>query len=551
MIASRNEKVGTPGKVIKGIWFARLAWMVALLSLEATGASALPHPWVLGKAFATVAISFCVALIVFGRGRLRPDDESVLPINRGWTTLHVSLICIFCGTGYLLNRLGAPNHEILLAAWYGSMLLLPVSMAGGLFGIRPLVRLLAQLRSAWALAALCGMLTVLGRGAMIAAWDAPTSSFGHVIQTSTFRGVTLLLGLFRSDLLSDPATSVIGTQNFTVQIAGRCSGIEGIALMFCLTVGWIVYSRRELRLWRAWMLVPIALVLIWSLNMVRIASLIAIGDAGYPEVADNGFHSEAGWIMFSLIALAFLFLVNGLKWFSRSGVALVDNENARPSAKDRLLAADNVAAVYLLPLLAILAAGFIAGAASAGFEWLYGLRLLAAGGVLYLYRREYRRMDWHFEWLGPVAGVFVFALWILAAFWMERPAGEHAGVAKGLASLGTVQRMVWITLRVVAATVTVPLAEELAFHGYVARRIIAADVETVRYSRLTLVSILGSAAAFGVLHGRMWLAGMAAGVVFGLVAKIRGRLGDAVIAHAIANGLISVWVLTRGDYSLW
>jgi len=42
-----------------------------------------------------------------------------------------------------------------------------------------------------------------------------------------------------------------------------------------------------------------------------------------------------------------------------------------------------------------------------------------------------------------------------------------------------------------------------------------------------------------------------AGVVFALVAKVRGRLGEAVAAHATAYLLIAVWVLARGDYSLW
>ncbi len=523
--------------------------MVCALSAEGVAASALPHPWVLGKSFATVAISFCVALIVFGRGTLRTADDLLSEPNIRWTGLHLAAIGIFCGTDYLLIRLAGPNRIVLLACWYGSILLLPISLAGALFGIREFVRLLAELGSAWALAAFYGTLMVLGRTALIGSWDAPTSGFGHAIEASTFRGVTLLLRACRSDLSSDPATYVIGTKNFTVQIAGRCSGIEGLALMFCLTVGWILHSRRELRLWRAWMLVPVSLVLIWLMNLVRIASLIAIGDAGYPDVADNGFHSEAGWIMFSLIALAFLFVVNSLKWFSKSGL-MVAGSGAGQHAGDHLLASGNVAAVYLLPLLAILAAGFVAGATSAGFEWLYGLRLTAAGGVLYFYRREYRQMDWRSDWLGPAAGMLVFVLWISAAFW-TKSAGEQSRVAEGLASLGAVQRTVWIAVRVLSAVVTVPLAEELAFRGYVARRMVAADVESVSYSRLTLVSILGSAAAFGVLHGRMWLAGMAAGVVFGLVVKIRGRLGDATIAHAVANGLMSLWVLARGDYSLW
>jgi membrane protease YdiL (CAAX protease family) len=49
----------------------------------------------------------------------------------------------------------------------------------------------------------------------------------------------------------------------------------------------------------------------------------------------------------------------------------------------------------------------------------------------------------------------------------------------------------------------------------------------------------------------MWIGGILSGIVFALVAKFRNRLGEAVAAHATANLLIAIWVLTRSDYSLW
>ena len=77
------------------------------------------------------------------------------------------------------------------------------------------------------------------------------------------------------------------------------------------------------------------------------------------------------------------------------------------------------------------------------------------------------------------------------------------------------------------------------------------DVERVSLRRLSVVAVLVSSLAFGLMHGKMWLAGTLAGVVFCVVAKMRGRLGEAVAAHATANLTIAVWVLVRGDYSLW
>jgi CAAX prenyl protease-like protein len=207
----------------------------------------------------------------------------------------------------------------------------------------------------------------------------------------------------------------------------------------------------------------------------------------------------------------------------------------------------NIAAVYLMPFLAVLAAGAIATAASNGFERLYGLRPIAVLAVLYTYRREYRRMDWHFDWLGPAAGLAVFAMWIALARWLDGGTSGGSALAEGLARLSAGQRVAWIAVRIAAAVVTVPIAEELAMRGYLARRLMSADVESISLQRLSVIAVLGSSLVFGALHGRMWIAGTLAGVVFALVAKLR----EAVAAHAPANLLLAAWVLARGDYSLW
>jgi CAAX prenyl protease-like protein len=253
--------------------------------------------------------------------------------------------------------------------------------------------------------------------------------------------------------------------------------------------------------------------------------------------------------------LGFLLTVNNVSWFRRSGPALGTVQSSAPQVSGNPLARTNVAAVYLLPLLAILAAGLLAVAASNGFEWLYPLRLIAALAVLYAYRREYRRMDWRFGWLGPAAGVVVFAFWVALDHWIGRDATGSGvlltGIAEGLAQLSGGQRAAWILLRTIAAILTVPITEELAFRGYIARRLMSANVESVPFRSLSLFAVLASSLAFGILHGRMWLAGMLAGVVFALVAKLRGRLGEAVAAHATANLMIALWVIARGQYSLW
>jgi CAAX prenyl protease-like protein len=119
-----------------------------------------------------------------------------------------------------------------------------------------------------------------------------------------------------------------------------------------------------------------------------------------------------------------------------------------------------------------------------------------------------------------------------------------------LAGLPRVEAAGWLFCRVLGSVVTVPMAEELAFRGFLSRRLIAADFQDVSPGRLTGLSFLGSSLAFGLLHQR-WVAGTLAGMLFALAYARRGRLADAVLAHATANALIAAWVLVTGDWSVW
>ena len=575
--------------IARGVWsrilgnsiYSRCWWTACILMIECILATALPHawlqgqsgftplgqpvtlnplpyPWLQARTVTTSVIFFCVALLFFGRDKLKALQWSASPVHKGWAVLHACALALFVATNAYLWNVATPDTALergALWVWYGVLVVLPITLGGALIHLPKPLLLLRSLGNAWGLAAVCGVLMMAVRSLLILAWDRPHSWVGHRMQAATFRGVKLLLGLFYPDVFRDPAHFIVGTRAFSIVIADQCSGVEGLALMLSLTVGWLLYTRRELRLRRALLLVPVSLLLSWLLNLVRLAGLIAIGNAGYPAVALGGFHSQAGWILFSCVALGFLLTVNNVSWFRRSGPALGTVQSSAPQVSGNPLARTNVAAVYLLPLLAILAAGLLAVAASNGFEWLYPLRLIAAFAVLYAYRREYRRMDWRFGWLGPAAGVVVFAFWVALDHWIGRDATGSGvlltGIAEGLARLSGGQQAAWILLRTIAAILTVPISEELAFRGYIARRLMSANVESVPFRSLSLFAVLASSLAFGILHGRMWLAGMLAGVVFALVAKLRGRLGEAVAAHATANLMIALWVIARGQYSLW
>ena len=151
--------------------------------------------------------------------------------------------------------------------------------------------------------------------------------------------------------------------------------------------------------------------------------------------------------------------------------------------------------------------------------------------------------------VAPVAiGVVCFAAWKLLA-----PAVGTSPAAAALDphQLGQPWAGLWILFRIVGSTVTVPIAEELFFRGFLTRRCISEDADSVPLGTFSWFSCGFSAVAFGLLHGEAWLAGIVAGLFFAAALYDRRRLSDAVLAHATTNALVSGTVIAGSAWADW
>jgi CAAX prenyl protease-like protein len=200
-----------------------------------------------------------------------------------------------------------------------------------------------------------------------------------------------------------------------------------------------------------------------------------------------------------------------------------------------------------MPFLAVIAAGVVARGLSSGFENWYGLRLIAGLGFLYAYRVQLRQEAWRFGLSGALAGVIGFVIWLAAAHWLLRASNMPAE----LLALDRAHRYEWLTLRVLGAVVVVPIVEELAFRGYLLRRLESIEFESVRYRDVRWPAIFVSSAIFGVVHGVMWLPGVLVGLLYSVLVRKTGRIGDAILAHLVTNALLATCVLWSGQWQLW
>ncbi|HTD12907.1 MAG TPA: exosortase E/protease, VPEID-CTERM system [Steroidobacteraceae bacterium] len=447
-------------------------------------------------------------------------------------------------------------------AWllcHGALLLPLVALSYFLYGVRGAPAPFAALVALWVLVAVAAVLTLLAGMGPWRVWRAAARALGvlwfyagaaaavaaFAMQWSqklweptarvTFEIVRRLLAPMIPSLQSDASTLILSTDRFSVQIAEVCSGLEGVGLMLAFCCAWLVCFRKEYIFPRALALIPAALLLVFALNVLRVAALVLIGDAGHPDIAVYGFHSQAGWIAFNCAAGAIAFASRRSAWLNRTATRSVAHDG------------DNPTAAYVLPLLAVLAAGMLARAASSGFETLYATRLVAGGLVLWFCWPKLTGLDWRFSWRGPAAGVAVFVLWLCASYLLV-PAST---IPDTLAAMSSPQRWLWIAARVAASLIIVPIAEELAYRGYLLRRLTAADFESVRFRAVGGWSLLLSSLAFGLAHGAMWLPGIAAGAIYGALVMRTERIGEALVAHVTANGLIAACVLLAGQWQLW
>lgn len=498
--------------------------------------AALVHSW--GPSVARFAIAFSALFATFAflrnQSELKATSAAVAPEPVRWVLLvaHFAAMGIFSLTslGVYGNGLTARDSNLAAAAWIFAALAAIASAALAFLPWRFWSAMARATGRLWIYVAAAAALTSAATGAFRSLWE-PASRV-------TFRMVQLFLGPFVSDMVIQPEALRIGTRRFTVIIADQCSGLEGIALLLVFGCMWLVLFRHESRFPQALVLLPLGVIALFLLNAFRITALILIGNAGAREIAAGGFHSQAGWIAFNSVAFGSSIVARRWRW--------VSNVAPAPSATTAA-ESSNLTAAFLVPFLAILAAGMISRATSGAFEWLYPLRFFAALIALWIFRQSYKELDWKPTILAPATGLAVFLLWIA----VDRISRVSTPMPAALASASPFLRDVWIGLRILGAVLTVPIAEELAFRGFALRRFVSADFDSVKFRSATWLAVLGSSILFGVMHGQQWMLATLAGVAYGLLIRRTGRMGDAVVAHAVTNALLAAFVLLFGQWQLW
>ncbi|QDV44264.1 Transmembrane exosortase [Stieleria neptunia] len=374
----------------------------------------------------------------------------------------------------------------------------------------------------------------------VLAWAAGqyATQYWGVLAGLTFDCVGFALRCMGLEASRDIASFTLGTSEFQVRIAPSCSGYEGMGLAVVFVSGYLWWCRSDHFFPRSLLLLPIAVGLMFAANCVRIVFLILLGHFGWPEIAVGGFHSQAGWLAFNFVVLAIVATARVSPFFSRVPMRSVETPRSRSLP-------------FLGPFVLLMLTVMLTGVVQTGFDWLYPMRFLAIGAAILWFAKQYPPRVWQRSgnWFGPICGVLVYFVWLALAS-PERFSSDVAFYTEARAQ-APAWFAAWCLFRVLGSVITVPLAEEFAFRGYLIPWFSSRKEFEPGTSQWSWNAILISSIAFGALHPGRWIEATIAGGIYSFAFCRRGHLMDAVLAHATTNALIAGQAILFRHWGLW
>jgi CAAX prenyl protease-like protein len=220
----------------------------------------------------------------------------------------------------------------------------------------------------------------------------------------------------------------------------------------------------------------------------------------------------------------------------------------------RKLAAYTLPMATFLVLLALVSALRKVG----GGFWLssseysiYPVQTIFCGGLLIWFWREYElRAARQIAFTAAVA-LLVFALWIspqvLLGF-APRPDGFNPEIFSGRPTA------YWTTIifRFLRLVIVVPLVEEIFWRGFLLRYFVNEKFYTVPLGTFSWLSFSVVTVGFGFAHTRAdWTPALITSALYNCLAYRTKSLTSCVLAHAITNLLLGLWIMKTRQWGFW
>lgn len=208
--------------------------------------------------------------------------------------------------------------------------------------------------------------------------------------------------------------------------------------------------------------------------------------------------------------------------------------------------------VRVAPFLIFVGLTALQGRVGEGSEyWIYLLKTIVGAAMVVFMWPLVAEMRWNVSWAAVAVGVLVFVIWVgLDPFYPKWGGGSAVWNPHDHFGSGAAMAWFFIAVRVIGVTLVVPPIEEVFYRSFLYRYIVQPDFQKVSFGHFAWLPLLATAGLFGFAHFE-WLAGLLAGLAYQGLVLWKKRLGDAIVAHAITNLLLAVWVNAMGMWFFW
>ncbi len=193
---------------------------------------------------------------------------------------------------------------------------------------------------------------------------------------------------------------------------------------------------------------------------------------------------------------------------------------------------------YFITLIAYIILEPIAFFLTKNIELSIIVKILGITSLLIIYRKHFK-FRVKFDFLSILTGIAIVAIWIF----LDPLYFRAKNVITDLSLL-------WIFLKLLSGVAIAPVVEEFFTRYFLARWIIDKDYASVELGKFTLMSFIVTVFFFGLSHDR-WLAGLITGILLNLLIYYKRDIGCCVIAHAVANLILGVYVVYFWQWQFW
>ena len=222
----------------------------------------------------------------------------------------------------------------------------------------------------------------------------------------------------------------------------------------------------------------------------------------------------------------------------------------------------------VLPFVLFLGLGSLQGKLFPGSEyWLYAAKTALVGGMLWSLRGYLPEMKWAFSIEALVVGIAIAVLWIGLDGWVPslgelwaRGTSLVTGRAveasppdvpwNPLAFFAASPALAWafVIVRVIGRSLVVPPLEEVFYRSFFYRSLVGAKFNQIPLGVWHPMAFVVTSVVFGLAHPGQWFQAIVCGAAFQWLVVRKQRLGDAILAHATTNLIISAYAIATNQW---